>query len=838
MTEVSEVTQDSGGAVVVKVATIRGLLQAIVDGDAELAGYRLDDKLLAKKLLVSFSADRDTEALSAKDVALLRKAYADRWTGQEDSEGIAYSESSYTRCQAGQNAHFIEIARQLAAGRLIDNNYYQFLMPTVVSTNASNLMANLVDVPLNQLVLADNGRRLIKSPVKVGDIRRLLDAIIENDISLPGNRFEDNLLAKRLMESLPLERADEPLRGEDVQLLREAYRTRWGGNEPADGIIYSSSCYTRHQQGQNAHFIEIARLLAEAGFIDENYYRFLMPTVETSHDGTLRVPIHKVSLNELIVTDDGKQFINIAEAVRNFVGNKMLVYFLYNDGKEKNLTKTEMVRFEATNPELWQLYREQSFSLKEDKYRITEQTIIELTRLVEDSVFERGTYDNYTAEENSRAQTAYKRFWIYINHQITPEERHALFSQHIEMNWNIVTFEEQYTSIVTDKVCLTLAAQPFCKLIIDYQPDKRFENPVVNTWIEAEGWREKSKNKQFDKRIPIKGYAHDEAFYRARCVSLFVYILTNRFKCYGGSIIAFDGVEKTVTSTASNIHRKILTGLHSKNFTQAYFEIMEHVVKPVLNKPKPYSRYSETQQWLVSLKDGSFWQQRQALAEVDNLAERFLYFLRGSSALSVGDKTICLYRDKVLSLLAKKTSLNTSVVDIKVAVCVEDFLCLISKDSRFEVEEQLMDESLDTYFDENPEFVHNEMVNELLRHLASLRPTSIRLFGAAVTVSSASYARLHEKLETLRVDYCADPKEVTLNCYITLLKDGMPSYVKSEGINEAKAFLKSLGYSEQDIANRYIRAQSANALESASSLITQAVEDEVPLFSMTEMVRA
>ena len=139
-----------------KVSDVRTYLKSILAYNHAEEGGRFADKKIVRGLLrVPFSSVRSDEFLSEEDVEALKETLKERW------EQVHFTEQSYNRCQSGQNLYWIRLANALAKIVGVDKSCYHLLMPTVENEEDEALAVRFDTLPLHELIVSDDGKRLI-----------------------------------------------------------------------------------------------------------------------------------------------------------------------------------------------------------------------------------------------------------------------------------------------------------------------------------------------------------------------------------------------------------------------------------------------------------------------------------------------------------------------------------------------------------------------------------------------------------------------------------------------------------------------------------------------------
>lgn len=464
----------------------------------------------------------------------------------------------------------------------------------------------------------------------IGTIKRTFSAILEASSS--SALLDDQTLITQFLSDLDnlnyseTDELDEALLYE----LADLYEVRW---QRIKGTYLD---YTRGVDGPNRPWYSLAQLLLEEGYLleapDEQgmlFIQFLMPTVCNHQCDVSLDYLSDLPLTECILSEDEKRLIPLRPIFALFENNKVFSYI--SKGPATPLTAIELSRIEHAysldehgekNYWFWQQYQQQVkpfLDKKEPSLQLS--TLYKVKELVEETCIEKGFYsdyaqiddDNYIVideEENTQTEKAYLNFIQFLN-QLGSEEKEVLFSQRIAYNYQTVTFGEMWSHAFDGVTCTSLNALYFMKLVHDYLPHLSYSADHLTKAQQSLG---PSKHK----KVQLPGFSLDEEICNERCLILMSYLLTHSFKVAfgtGATILLEDDsstpsqlLQNTVPKTAEQMFNALKDALFiHHNWQFALYDILENIVKPELAREVPYARYPETQQWLQSLLDESFW---------------------------------------------------------------------------------------------------------------------------------------------------------------------------------------------------------------------------------------
>jgi hypothetical protein len=717
------------------VSDVRDILNKIKAFHLTQEGSSFDDDERVSLLLDRFTEERalNCDPLTDEDIFALRKVYFERW------ELIEYGPNAYTAPTDTKNAFWIKLAKLLSHGGVIDD-YDSFLMP------------NITDVAA---------------------VRNILNKIEEFNITQPGALYDDCERASKLLERFTEERAirHDRLSKDDIDALQKVYVSRW------DAIAHGPKDYTACKIGQNELWIILAKNLAQEYKIASNYYRFLMPTLKpvdiepVSRDNFIEIP-----LEDLMVNDDRTELFSIKKALDNADVNRIALCIPYN-GKPRVFSKEEQKRIEKYKQGAWQDLKDKFRPVEEAKRPISKETVLAIKELAEASASRRGEINEtlINSKEEESASMAYFKFERFKD-RLTTEEKEALSGQIVRASLTgASTFEEEYLKTVTfpeahhKSLCTTLVAEVWASLVMQYIPDVKFDNPVLEDWREEESWAHDLPYKKFANVMPFKGYNKDEKesenyidtdYYRRSCLTLLIYVMSNSFDVapWGGKDLEFRRQHNHSVPTSAydmyNIILKAITDATADDanaleiFKYAYFKIKEYVVKPALAGSSP-TRYAKTQKWLSSLSDESFWGASVVNLQPKALGARLLYFL----SIHQSDKIKHVNRliDDILVLSMQKK--NDPMAGVELAIIANQLNQKFSSAEANALQVLLADEEHDFYGEAQPDelYLKEKLILRCFYYLSHIRQESgFAFFNKQTSACDGEiFSKLHQTYEEM-----------------------------------------------------------------------------------------
>lgn len=410
-----------------------------------------------------------------------------------------------------------------------------------------------------------------------------------------------------------------PLNSEILNELAKLYEYRW------QIVAGKARDYTRDLESENKHWLGLVNQLIEEDLISArpsnncrwHFINFLMPTVTNYKCAITLEYFCEIPLNQCILSEDKSALIPLSPMF-DFFKNNQIFAFVSETGK-RSLTSTEMSRFQyayyidknSKKKNYWEKFIDEIYPVLSIKTEpISLLTLEKLRLLIEGSCFKEGFVGEYSNLQNNRARQVYDEFRDYLS-ELSDDEREQLFSQRIIDFSCAETFGELWQKAVKNKFCITYAALYYMKLYKDYLPHLSFEGEGLKEWYARLG---PSEYKQVF--IPNFYVSHSDC--KFRCKQLLAYILTNPFQTFGrGAEIKLGSFIKVVPETVLLIFKELQFVSIHKNWQLALYTILEKIVKPQVEKGKPFERYQDTHDWLLSLYNGEFWQQEKNINYVE-----------------------------------------------------------------------------------------------------------------------------------------------------------------------------------------------------------------------------
>jgi len=110
---------------------------------------------IKESLLLLIDKLREKSEIDGEVLSLLQDIYESRW------HIVKGSDKDYTRLQGGVSKSWIKLAQVLSGSRLIPENYYRYLMTTLIEDNDPVQKGPTFDYPLSHFILSSDNERLI-----------------------------------------------------------------------------------------------------------------------------------------------------------------------------------------------------------------------------------------------------------------------------------------------------------------------------------------------------------------------------------------------------------------------------------------------------------------------------------------------------------------------------------------------------------------------------------------------------------------------------------------------------------------------------------------------------
>lgn len=353
-----------------------------------------------------------------------------------------------------------------------------------------------------------------------------------------------------------------------IRALSEIYKIHWLE------IQGTESDYTRTRE-KHAPWIIGARQLSGAGLIVEDYYCFLMPTLEHSIDPVLLTPLSNYPLSYYILSEDGKLLINLMVCQSYF--QKHGVYCNCNFEKPIPLTWVEQARLQYAHPQFQKEIRRAFPIQKEEDPSIYRSTVYAIKRLVDESTYVR------TADDPEAIVSAYQRFGCFLE-ELPIDERLRLNAQRIysDRNTKSKTVAELMALNFIPTGCAFLLGMYFARLVMDYSPSTLFRPD-----LERQAGSELSQMHAFSRKKVYRDYediTREEAIRRIQMLA--TSFIRHDFHVRNVKLIQVSelGCVKLMPDWAKKIVNILLRLPKSGHFEQArfiYASVMEEIKKVV-----------------------------------------------------------------------------------------------------------------------------------------------------------------------------------------------------------------------------------------------------------------
>lgn len=397
---------------------------------------------------------------------------------------------------------------------------------------------------------------------------------------------------------------------DNIKELRSIYKLRW------TQIIDKPDDYLRKQDGENRAWIRLAQYLAGAGYIDANYFKLLIPTLDHNIDLVTREHLTVYPLSHFILSDNGKQLIYLPNCILHHQSHR--TFYNCSTRLPQALTTKEISRLPHAAKQFNEYYRQALDSDKADK-PLSKSTILALKNLVNVTLNPRALELGYelTPEQITSADKAYVKLLQFVD-KLPDDERERLYDHKIALGRKKQTvrelLEQAQLFVETEqkeRLCVALASQYFAKLVIDYSPKTKFSSVIENSsMVDLADMRVCSANHVFRNSDNI---SQEEATYRA--LTIMVSLMTHRFSYIwttGTQLMLWDE-SNTTTATGNELYNALKDSLEEgdlSNIRFIYTYTMRRIVDRALkdkNMRTKYLRYEDTLQWLTTIQDESMF---------------------------------------------------------------------------------------------------------------------------------------------------------------------------------------------------------------------------------------
>ena len=402
-----------------------------------------------------------------------------------------------------------------------------------------------------------------------------------------------------------------------ISTLSSIYRYRWSE------VQATNRDYTRLQGGANASWINLAQILSGANLIPANYYRFLMPTVTRDTDPVRWVCLTDYALSHYVLSSDGRDLINLDTSAARFKVDR--TFYNCNTLPPKPFTRVELDRLQYASP---RFHRFNSMGGKTDPM-IKYSTVMAIKNLVNKSVHPDGlmALHDYTSTQLTAADEAYIEFTIFFN-ALPEDERARLNAQYILFNGKFKSFSEVLTD-VNKQECIAVLGQYFTQLVVEYGAKDITFRPDIETGLAVDEMRATSRENSREKIFRDFDIGPKEAKRRVLILARSLLGRKYQYLPFMGNTVSLGDSSNTVTDVAKDMFDLIKPMLLSGNMKQApfvYSRIMAFIVKPALEDKKWstwFARYDDTKQWLISIENGTLFQEPNAWFDPFCILEAF-----------------------------------------------------------------------------------------------------------------------------------------------------------------------------------------------------------------------
>lgn len=423
-------------------------------------------------------------------------------------------------------------------------------------------------------------------------------------------RPHSNSLAKKLVLLLSLTENATEISSEMIEQLKEIYRLRW------DAIIDTELDYTRLQSKDNQIWIGLAQQLVAAGFIESNYYRFLMPTLRHQNETATGEPLTYYPLSHYILSDNNEQLILLDDCVSQHKANG--TFYSWKDNVAQPLSIKEISRMQYAASTFLSLYQRISSNVVIPS--ISLNTIHLLKQLLAKILHAKGLYSGRYYSDREMAQTAEEL--VKFDQALDQNEREKLHQQIIIHEGKKKTFAEVWQGIENDE-CITLLGKYLLQLLMNYAPYMTFSSEF-EAEFNIKDMREQGTGLVFSDYESLNKDQVEQA-----CQLIFISIMTYSFQMFPlcGKDLEFWDCKNTVNEEARKIFLLLSPMFQSGDFSKArlvYAQIMEGIIKQGMEKHSLLNRLKtldKTNRWLISLRDGTILGYSYKVYEVEHLLQ-------------------------------------------------------------------------------------------------------------------------------------------------------------------------------------------------------------------------
>ncbi len=411
-----------------------------------------------------------------------------------------------------------------------------------------------------------------------------------------------SLLVRRSIAALQLQLSDKTkIIPEIMASLVEIYRLRWSE------IQDTAEDYLRLQDGINAPWIRLARLLKGGRHIKRSYYSLLIPTLSVDTDRATKRCITDFSLSDYVLSTDGNSLVLLDHCVRHYKAHGTFEHC--KTSTPIPLSSIEKGRMQYAHSKYHQ-YIKFADGVRVEDQPISKDTVLAVHELVNNSIFSIGFLfaHDYDDAQKDAAGSAYHRLYNFL-HTLPYAEKERLFAQKISWHGKNVTFRSVLDDVEADK-CIAVCGLYFAKMVMDYAPYLRF-NPDIEIRARIDLMRTHSRLKVCSKYNNIDD---KEAKKRIQIFAASLMSYEFQYRFFGESVTIWD-CTNTIGHVAKNIYQIIAPMINSGNYKNAryvYAKIMDTMVGPGLNNRTEswlswLTRPTAAQYWLESIANQSLF---------------------------------------------------------------------------------------------------------------------------------------------------------------------------------------------------------------------------------------
>ena len=458
-----------------------------------------------------------------------------------------------------------------------------------------------------------------------------------------------------------------------VQVLSEIYRLRW-----LQLLENKMPDYLALQSSDNAPWIRLAQLVCGAGWFDflrenvkhkgnlahfkENYYRFLMPTMQCDTDPVQLNGIANHALSHLILSHNSRYLILLDTSLAQFKISRK--FYNWNTRQPRPLTDIEIKRMQFSHFKTYIPCAIETTSAED--LPILKNTIIGIKALVEGSFYTKGLVDNYEDAQMVMAGKALHLFYNFLK-QLPADERERLLKQRIILGKKNKTVDEIFDHVDNDGEdrCIAGCAELLTQLLLDYDPNEHLSKELEERVVHYK-MRENSRKKVYRDYDRVDA---NEA--KRRLLILAVSLMSENFQYFlSGDPMSLWDSSNPLAGTTKSIFKLIRPMIKNNNFQHArhvYATIIESLAKPALKNSESswfawFRPNSVRHRWLQSVADESIFKQRHLWFEPEVLLLRLSPKAQMNLPISPSlekflDEIIYTYAQKQ-SIVLKKVRVN------------------------------------------------------------------------------------------------------------------------------------------------------------------------------------